>query len=70
MADQNKIEIRGRKETFDPKTVICSGHIYDKAGIMLRLDDKDNLAFWMELYLPKEKIIEWAAVLKTQTEGD
>jgi hypothetical protein len=51
------MEIKGRAAYVNPKTV--TGQIeYDKEtkGFVIRLDDSNNLDFWMEIKIPPEEI--------------
>jgi hypothetical protein len=38
---------------FDPKNIITDFRIHDDS-VTLRLDDKENLSWWIEVDIPKE----------------
>ena len=38
---------------FDPKNIISEFNVHEDS-VTLRLDDKENLAWWLEVDIPKE----------------
>jgi len=51
-----KLHVNGRhlgEARFDSENIVSDFNVHED-GVTLRLDDKKNLAWWLEVHIPKE----------------
>ena len=53
----------GRAETLHPQNAVISHHI-NESYVVVRVDDASNLAFWLDIRVPKEQVLAWAKELE------
>jgi hypothetical protein len=53
-----EIGIRGRLEPTTGKFVVAEHSAED--CVVLRIDNEANLPFWLEVYIPLDKVKEWS----------